>query len=199
MRPASALEAQWQGSIRSETRGAWAAAGQELGGEAMHPIARFTLILSCVFVAGCTAQHPATLGTTQYARLGPSHSAASQANLRQHSSADELLDDHVELAMDDVGQTRVPRNWSQAPLISTSQVPATSPKRQDPHPTTHASLSQTATDAGVSAPGVLGDKQNHRWAEDEWFALARWRIEDGWYAEREIKAKQAISGICRAC
>jgi hypothetical protein len=165
----------------------------------MYLVARSTLILLCAFIAGCSAQYPVALGASQYARLGASHSAGTYEHPSKYSSSSNLLPDQMELALEDVGQTRTLRTRSQVPQVSAAQVPAMSPKRNDPQPTTHASLFSTATDAGASVPGVLGDRRNHRRGEDVWFAQARWQAEDGWYAEHEIKAKQAISGICRAC
>jgi hypothetical protein len=146
-----------------------------------------TLTLSCVLVAGCTAQHPAALGASQYARLGPSHSSATQEHSSQASMADEILEDQVGFASEATGQVRAQRTPPRVHQASRKQAAAATPNPQETYPIAHASLSPAALDGQATTPAGADDKHS------------RWRAEDEWFAQREVKAKQAIAGICRAC
>ena len=161
--------------------------GPERVDETMRQMSVATLILSCALAAGCTARQPAALGASQCARLGPSHSSAMQEHLSQPSSAGEILDDRVGFASNAIGQVRAQRTPPRVHQASHKQATAATPKPQEAHPIAHASLSPAALDWQATTPGGADDKHS------------RWRAEDEWFAQREVKAKQAIAGVCRTC
>ena len=153
----------------------------------MHQMTFATLILLCVLVAGCTAQNPAALGSSQYARLGPSHSSAMQEYLSQPSSASAILEDQVGFASEATGQVRAQRTPARVYQASRKQAAAATQTPQETYLIVHTSLSSTAPSPQATTGGGADDKPS------------RWRAEDEWFAQREDKAKQAIAGVCRAC